>query len=142
LLTTNALSAFIPLYPGSDSPITYFFKVNAIDGCGATDTNQVELSVQPLLDPTKSQVGDGIPNSWKQQYNLNPFDPALATEDADGDGMNNLQEYLAGTDPTNNASLLQIMSVLPSGSDVLVTWMTGLGRTNALQWTAGAADGS
>ncbi len=141
LLATNALSVFIPLYPGSNSPITYFFKVNAIDNCSAVDTNQVELSVQPLLDPTKSQVGDGIPNGWKQQYHLNPFDPALAAEDPDGDGMSNLQEYLAGTDPTNSASSLHIISVLPSGLDLLVTWMTGSGRTNALQATADNTSG-
>jgi beta-glucanase (GH16 family) len=143
LLTTNGLSVLIaPLYPGSNSPITYFFVTRAVDGCGNSDTNTVEHSLQPLLDPTKSQVNDGIPNGWKQQYNLNPFDPALAAEDPDGDGMSNLQEYLAGTDPTNSASLLYITSVVAVGQDVLVTWMTGLGRTNALQWTAGAADGS
>ena len=96
LLATNALSVFIPLYPGSNSPITYFFRVNAVDGYGTTDTNLVELSTQPLLDPTKSQVGDGIPNGWKQQYHLNPFDPAFAGEDPDGDGFSNLQEYLRG----------------------------------------------
>jgi len=136
LLNTNALSVFLPLYPGSNSPITYFFKVKVVDGCGVTDTNQVELSAQPLLDPNKSQVGDGIPNGWKQQYHLNPFDPALAAEDADGDGQSNLQEYLAGTDPTNSSSLFDITSVISTGQDVFVTWMTGLGRTNALQVTA------
>jgi hypothetical protein len=141
LLNTNALSVFIPLYPGSNSPITYFFKVKAVDVCGTTDTNQIELSTQPLLDPTKSQVADGIPNGWKQQYHLNPFDPALAAEDPDGDGMSNLQEYLAGTDPTNSASSFHVISVLPSGIDLLVTWMTGSGRTNALQATAGDASG-
>ena len=56
--------------------------------------------------------------------------------------MSNLQEYLAGTDPTNSASLLYITSVVSAGQDALDTWMTGLGRPNALQWTAGAADGS
>ena len=77
LLNTNALSVFIPLYPGSNSPITYFFKVNVVDNCGVSDTNQVELSTQPLLDPTKSQVGDGIPNSWKQHTASIPSIPQL-----------------------------------------------------------------
>ena len=133
LLTTNALAAFISLYPGSNSAITYFFKVNATDSCGSADTNQVELSIQPLLDPNKSQVGDGIPNGWKQQYHLNPFDPALGAEDPDGDGMSNLQEYLTGTDPTNSASYFHILSILPLGNDVLITWMTTGGLTNAVE---------
>jgi hypothetical protein len=136
VLTTNSLSALIaPLYPGSNSPITYFFVTRAVDGCGNSDTNTVEQSLQPLLDPTKSQVGDGIPNGWKQQYHFNPFDPALAAEDPDGDGMSNLQEYLAGTDPTNSASYFHILSIVPQGSDVFITWMCGGGTTNVVQAT-------
>jgi hypothetical protein len=143
VLGTNSLSAFIaPLYPGSNSPITYFFVVRAVDGCGDSDTNTAELSLQPLLDPNKSQVGDGIPNGWKQQYGFNPFDPTVAAADPDGDGMSNLQEYLAGTDPTNSASSFRITSILLQGSDVLITWSMGNGKTNALQRTSGALGGS
>jgi hypothetical protein len=116
--------------------------VRATDSCGNADTNIVEKSLQPLLDPNKSQVGDGIPNGWKQQYGLNPFDPTVATGDADGDGMSNLQEFLAGTDPTNPASAFRITSVVRVGTDVNVTWTMGPGKTNALQSTAGAANGA
>jgi phosphatidylinositol-3-phosphatase len=143
LLTTNSLSAFIaPLYPGSNSAITYFFVVRAVDGCVTSDTNSVELSLQPLLDPNKSQVGDGIPNGWKQQYGLNPFDPTVGSADPDGDGQSNLQEFLVGTDPTNSASAFHIISVFSTGSDVFVSWMMGVGKTNALQWTAGVGAGN
>ena len=65
-----------------------------------------------------------------------------ANSDFDGDGLSNLQEALAGTDPTNNASAFRITSIVSTGSDVLVNWMTGIGRTNALQVTAGTGDGS
>ncbi|HUJ70996.1 MAG TPA: Amuc_1099 family pilus-like system protein [Verrucomicrobiae bacterium] len=94
-----------------------------------------------VLDPSLSAVGDGIPNGWKQQYGLDPLDPNVANEDPDGDGMSNLQEYLAGTDPTNSASSFRITSILQEGNSLRVTWMSGIGRTNALQATAGAADG-
>jgi hypothetical protein len=135
LLTTNALSIFIPLYPGSNSPITYFFKVKAVDGCGTTDTNLVELSTQPLFDPTKSQVGDGIPNSWKQQYGFNPFDPTVAAADPDGDGLSNLREFLLGTNPTDSSSPFHITGITLEGSDVRITWMTAGGLTNAVETT-------
>ncbi len=142
-LTTNGLSAFLaPLYPGSNSPITYFFVVRAVDGCGNPDTNTVEKSVQPLLDPTKDQDGDGMPNGFEQAYGLNPFNAADANADPDGDGMSNLQEYLAGTDPTNGASAFRITSFTGQGNDVLITWVMGSGKTNALQATAGSIDGS
>jgi hypothetical protein len=65
-----------------------------------------------------------------------------ATDDWDGDGQNNLAEFLAGTDPTNSASYFHITGILSTGIDVQVTWMMGLGKTNALQRTSGAADGS
>jgi beta-glucanase (GH16 family) len=134
ILTTNGLSTFIaPLYPGSNSPITYFFVVRAQGGCGSGESNTVERSIQPLLDPNKSQVGDGIPNGWKQQYGFNPFDPTVAAADPDGDGMSNLQEFLAGTDPTNSASYFHIISIAPQGNDVLITWTCGGGRTNVVQ---------
>ncbi len=143
VLTTNSLAAFLaPLYPGSNSPITYFFVVRAVDGCGNSETNTVEQSLQPLLDPNKDQDGDGIPNGFEQAYGLNPFNAGDANLDSDGDGISNLQEFLAGTDPTNPVSAFRITSVTVTGIDVLINWMTGIGKTNALQWTAGAADGS
>ncbi len=47
--------------------------------------------------------GDGMPDSWENQYPLamDPNDPTDVGEDYDGDGMTNLQEYLAGTNPQN-----------------------------------------
>jgi len=95
-----------------------------------------------MLDPNLSALGDGIPNGWKQQYNFDPLDPTVANADADGDGMSNLQEYLAGTDPTNNASYLHITSIAPQGNSLLVTWTMGAGKTNALQATAGGGYGT
>ncbi len=89
-----------------------------------------------VLDPNLSATGDGIPNGWKLQYGFDPFDPNLANEDSDGDGMSNLQEYLAGTDPTNSASAFRITGIVrTNSSDVFVTWTTGLAKTNALQVT-------
>ena len=85
-----------------------------------------------FLTRTKSQVGDGIPNGWKQQYNFDPFDPTVAGADPDGDGMSNLQEYLTGTDPTNSASYFHVLSIAPQGNDILITWMTAGGLTNAV----------
>ena len=91
------------------------------------------------LAPGLSAVGDSIPNSWKQQYKFNPFDPNLANEDPDGDGQSDLAEYLAGTNPTNSASFFGVTAVTKTNNDIRVTWMTGTGKTNALERTAGVA---
>lgn len=133
LLTTNSLSVFVPLYPGSNSPITYFFIVQAVDGCGNNDDNLNELTVQPLLDPNKSQVSDGIPNGWKQQYGLNPFDPSVAAADPDGDGLSNLQEFLISTDPTDKNSPFRIIAIVQENDDLRITWADATGRTNVVE---------
>src|SRR5205085_12520175 len=41
----------------------------------------------------------GIPDSWAIAHGLNPNDPLLPFEDPDRDGLTNLQEFTAGTDP-------------------------------------------
>ncbi len=54
--------------------------------------------------------GDGMPDAWELAHGLNPLfnDASL---DADGDGVSNLDEFLAGTDPTNPSSLLRLQWV-------------------------------
>ena len=53
--------------------------------------------------------------------------------DSDGDGFTNLQEFQAGTDPTNSVSALRMVGLTIQGSDVRITWRAGGGRTNVLQ---------
>ncbi len=55
-------------------------------------------SVRVILD---GQSHQGIPDSWALQYGLNPNSPTLAAEDPDRDGLTNLQEFQAGTNPTD-----------------------------------------
>jgi len=80
--------------------------------------------------------------AWQIQYFGSTTNPAAAaTADPDGDGQNNLAEFLAGTNPTNSASGLHITSVAPSGNDVVITWSTAGGVTNVVQATAGDGNG-
>jgi hypothetical protein len=94
-----------------------------------------------VLDPNSSLVGDGIPNGWKQQYGLDPFDPNLGNEDPDGDGFTNLQEYQAGTDPTNSASAFRIIEIWPEDEDMFLTWTAVGGKRYVLQTTTGSGGG-
>ena len=89
---------------------------------------------------------DGIAPWWRIAYfggdgtTTDVF--SCATCDPDGDGMSNLQEYLAGTDPTNSAVAFRITDIHREGNDIRVTWMTGINKTNALERSTGNLDGS
>ena len=131
------------LDPGSTNPITYYFVCRASDACGNSESNSIEQSSQPLLDPTKDQDSDGIPNGFEQLHGLNPFDATDASADTDGDGFTNLQEYQAGTDPNDiHSSPFRVTDIHVEGNDLRIVWLPGTGTTNALQSTAGMADGS
>jgi PKD repeat protein len=81
--------------------------------------------------------------AWQIQYFGSTNNPAGAPNaDPLGKGMNNLDQFLAGINPTNSASAFRITSVVQQGSDVLVTWTTAGGYTNVVQATAGLPDGS
>ncbi len=44
---------------------------------------------------------DGMSDEYEDEYGFDSLDPSDANEDWDGDGYSNLQEYLAGTDPSD-----------------------------------------
>jgi hypothetical protein len=72
------------------------------------------------LDPdSDSPSSDGIPDAWMSKYfghsAPQSVDKSRATDDADGDRLNNLQEYIAGMNPTNGGSAQRIIS-LASGT--------------------------
>lgn len=82
----------------------------------------------------KDTDGDGLPDDWEQQY-FGTATGASANTDADGDGFTNLQEFLAGTDPTNATSALRITSVSPNGSDFVIDYNAVASKRYELQST-------
>jgi hypothetical protein len=56
--------------------------------------------------------GDGMPDNWELQYFLNLSRNGLL--DFDNDGVSDLNEYLAGTDPTNANSFLTFTKIQPT----------------------------
>ena len=71
-----------------------------------------EVSVIPDTLPNLDHDEDGMLDSWEFEHMLDPTDPFDALYDPDDDGVNNLQEYLDGTDPQNPESKLPLAGTL------------------------------
>jgi autotransporter-associated beta strand protein len=91
---------------------------------------EVDLVVTPIYTPFEQ---------WQVDYFGSTTNAAADPNfDADGDGQNNLAEFLSGTDPTNGGSALRIISAFPQSSNVVITWTTSGGHTNAVQANSGS----
>ncbi len=56
---------------------------------------------------------DDMPDIWEAEYGLNPFEDNAA-DDPDNDGISNINEYLAGSDPTKKAPAYQPLLSFPA----------------------------
>jgi hypothetical protein len=72
--------------------------------------------------------------SWQALYFGSTTNAAAApAADPDNDGMSNWAEFLAGTNPTNSASVLKVTAVTRENTNLRITWTMGSGKTNVLQ---------
>ena len=77
--------------------------------------------------------GDGMDDDWEVTYfgNLSRD----GTGDFDHDGQTDLQEFLAGTDPTNAGSALSVISITAINSGIVtILWHSVPGRTYRVQY--------
>jgi uncharacterized protein (TIGR02597 family) len=77
--------------------------------------------------------GDGIPDDFETAFGLNPNSTADASLDLDGDGFTNLQEFIAGTDPSDPRSLLRIVAAADASSASGVQFSSVVGKTYAVE---------
>jgi hypothetical protein len=77
---------------------------------------------------------DGLPDDWESTHGLSSADPLDASDDADGDGHSNYEEYLDGTDLASSVSGLDApvfvtqpsdMNVIPGQNAVLSVTASG-----------------
>ena len=80
-----------------------------LDG-DANGTAIMDMGCYEYLNAIADSSSDGIPDGWAWSHGLNPV-LDNATNDADGDGVNNLPEYIADTNPTNAASYFHITGI-------------------------------
>lgn len=78
--------------------------------------------------------GDGMGDSWEAYYfgTIDAVDGG-PSDDWDGDGSSNLNEWGAGTNPTDPADLFCVEVFSISGTSVDVSWSSVSGKTYAIQ---------
>jgi hypothetical protein len=76
--------------------------------------------------------GDGMPDDFELLHGLAPADPLDADRDTDGDGASNLEEYLAGTDPTQAVIVLKLAAILDPGGGLRLHFAGAMNRTYGL----------
>ncbi len=81
--------------PDCAKPIPFDARECPFCGVHQPDAGEIEIGIDT--------DGDGLPDWWEEKYFGGPT-AAVAHEDFDGDGFTNLEEYLAGTDPTDPTS--------------------------------------
>ncbi len=95
----------------------FVFETRDAQGNVRTTVSTNVFKVKPYAGGDTDR--DGLPNEWEIAY-FGGFSNALATANADGDWLNNYQEYVADTVPTNASSVLSqgIDAVGPAGTGV------------------------
>lgn len=94
---------------------------------GISGTNSTPATVIVMTDLDRDRIGD----AWEIQFGYLPDDPNDANKDDDGDGQTTWQEFIAGTDPRDGRSYLQIDSIQVSalGTEVAFTAQASRGYT-------------
>lgn len=80
---------------------------------------------------------DEMPDHWEVDY-FGGISNAVAAVDSDGDGVNNLSEYISGHDPTNADSFFEMtgFETLNAGhTSFIVNWNAVSGRVYCVLWS-------
>jgi hypothetical protein len=82
---------------------------------------------------------DGLDDAWEMAYFGNLAQ--TGSGDADGDGLKDREEYRAGTDPTNQGSVLRALAVAPvGGQSTTLMWPAATGRQYQIQFKRSVTD--
>jgi subtilisin family serine protease len=104
-------------------------NVDIITGLKGKVRTGGRLNLQRIVDTDTN----GLPDWWELQYfgHLTGTGP---NADADHDGMSNLQEWLAGTNPTNASSCLRLKAIPTNNPNAFVVkWPSVAGKFYRLE---------
>ena len=130
-VTTNGsgTATFPAVHLTAAVPKNYLITATASDSSGNTSGFSATFPVS-----STDADNDGMPDNWETGHNLNPANAADAITDSDGDGLTNLQEFKAGTDPAVANSVLRISAITKTSGDIQIGFPTVAGKTYRLEY--------
>jgi len=125
-ISNNTLAVY---FPGQGFAGTDTFTYAANDGW--RDSN---LATGTVYVTMQYSLADGVPDWWRQlNFECVICPEAAASYDYDGDGMSNYQEFIAGTDPTDERSQLRVFDFRLAGGAAAFSFTSLLGNHYALE---------
>jgi hypothetical protein len=106
-------------------PLTILNATNEI-APALSDRGRIERVDLQLGSAPVDSDGDGLSDAWELQHfgNLN----ANGTGDPDGDGVDNLHEYRAGTNPLDPSSRFEVVEISKVSAGISIRWTSQTGR--------------
>jgi hypothetical protein len=131
---------------GAASPITSTSNYVAVGGLVPGTLHTVTMTFllndgrRGALSPSggastwgEDQNFDGLPDDWQSNYwSGNPASYPAVFLDSDGDGASNVDEFLAGTDPTDATSVLKL-TIVRDGVSIWLRWNSMPGQLYQVQ---------
>jgi hypothetical protein len=126
VVTSEPFLVLTNVQPRSPATLIRVVVTNIAGATTAINSPNVTLTV--LADNDR----DGMADIWEAQYGFNTNNVADATLDPDGDRMSNQDEYIAGTNPTNSLSLLQVVFSATNATELNFIAQSNISYT--VQW--------
>jgi hypothetical protein len=121
-------SAAVPLLLGANA-----ITVTTHDVHGGVLQTQNHTVISTATNGFVDADANGLPDAWEKITGLDLVPAQFASTDADKDGQNNLEEYLAGTNPKNGADRLRFSEIVPTAAGIALRFVAEPGRTYRIQ---------
>ncbi len=129
-------------FVGSNNGVASSGRGMLVDELRLATTWQAAVGQPVAANPDAN--GNGLPDAWETAYFGGTNNPLGAMGyDYDLDGMNNGDEFRAGTDPTNALSVLKFVAVDNAAtSDLVLRWSGVTGKTYRVLYTTNLMSGT
>jgi parallel beta-helix repeat protein len=132
-ITGTGSPAVFTVNLGAHLPAGEAVTATVTDSAG--NTSQLSPGIAATMT---SSVNDGIPDAWRALYfggdGTKTNSESAATADPDHDGFDNYATFLAGTNPTNAASVLKLTAFDPNVSTNVISLNSAAGTVYRVEY--------